>query len=219
VDSPQRIVRRANVDDLPALKLLWQRAHLQVLDLEKHLTEFQLVATPECDLIGAVALHIEGKNGRLHSEAFTRSDQADEARTFLWQRIQNLAHNHGLLRLWTVESSPFWHRAGFVQADTTLLEKLPKTFGDPHARWFTLPLRDDHAHTLSVEKEFELFQLSQRTQTEQVLTQARRLKALAYLLTLVVAAIALTGIFFLLFKANRNQPARAPDQILPAPSP
>jgi N-acetylglutamate synthase-like GNAT family acetyltransferase len=212
VDAPQRIVRRANVDDLPGLKLLWERARLQVLDLEKHLTEFQLVATPACDLIGVIALHVDSKQGRMHSEAFTHPDEADEARPFLWERIQNLARNHGLTRLWTLEASPFWHQAGFIEADTHLLEKLPAGFGDRHSRWFTLALRDDNAQAISIEKEFELFQQTQRTNTEQVLTQARRLKAVAYLLTLVVAAIALAGLFFVLFKSNPRQLPRGPER-------
>jgi N-acetylglutamate synthase-like GNAT family acetyltransferase len=194
------------------LKLLWERARFQVLDLEKHLTEFQLVTTPECDLIGVIALHVEGKQGRLHSEAFTHPDQGDAARPFLWERIQNLARNHGLARLWTLEASPFWHQAGFIEADKHLLEKLPAGFGDRHSRWFTLALRDDHAQAISIEKEFELFQQAQRTGTEQVLAQARRLKALAYLLTLVVATIALAGLFFVLFKSNPKPPPRGTER-------
>lgn len=208
MDSPQRIVRRANVDDLPGLKLLWEHAHLQVLDIEKHLTEFQLVATPESDLVGVVALQVDGKHGRIHSEAFTRPEYADDARPLLWERIQNLARNHGLIRLWTLEASPFWHHLGFELADRPTLEKLPAKFGDRKHRWFTLALRDESAQALSIEKEFELFQQSQRTDTERVLTQARRLKAVALLLTLVVAGIALAGLFFLLLKSPRNPPPR-----------
>ncbi len=212
MDSPLRIVRRANVDDLPALKLLWERARLQVLDLEKHLTEFQLVATPGCDLIGVLALHVEGKQGRMHSEAFTHPDEADEARPFLWERIQNLARNHGLTRLWTLEASPFWHQAGFVEADSHLLEKLPASFGDRRSRWVTLALRDDNAQVLSIEKEFELFQQTQRVNTEQVFARARRLKAIAYLLTLVVGTIALAGLVFVLLKSNPKQPPRGTER-------
>jgi len=148
----------------------------------------------------------------MHSEAFTHPDEADEARPFLWERIQNLARNHGLTRLWTLEASPFWHQAGFVEADNHLLEKLPGAFGDRHSRWFTLALRDDHAQAISIEKEFALFQQAQRTSTEQVLAQARRLKALAYLLTLVVATIALAGLVFVLLKSNPKQPPRGTER-------
>jgi hypothetical protein len=206
VDAPDPIVRRANVDDLPGLRLLWERAHFQVLDIEKHLTEFQLAATPDGDLLGAIALQIQGKHGRLHGEAFTHPEQADDTRPWLWQRLQVLARNHGLNRLWTLEGSPFWHQAGFVDANPETLKKLPANFGDPHHRWFTLALREDSAHAISVEKEFELFQLSQRADTEQVFAQARRLKAIAYLLTLIVASIALTGLFWLVFKTKRPSP-------------
>jgi N-acetylglutamate synthase-like GNAT family acetyltransferase len=213
VDAPDPVVRRANVDDLPGLRLLWERARLQVLDVEKHLTEFQLAVTPDGDLLGAVALRIHGKQGHLHSEAFSHPEQADNVRPWLWQRLQILTRNHGLTRLWTLEGSPFWHQAGFIEADPELLKKLPANFGNPHNRWLTLALREENAHSISIEKEFEIFQQSQRAATEQVFAQARRLKALAYLLTLVVASIALAGLFFLVFKTKHPTPPPAPDPV------
>ena len=76
MNEPQYNLRRATVDDLPGLKLLWERARLQVLDLEKRLTDFQLVVSDADDLIGAIGLHIEGKQGHVHSEAFAQPEQA-----------------------------------------------------------------------------------------------------------------------------------------------
>ena len=54
MNFPAYTMRRATVDDLGGLKLLWERARFQVLDLEKRLTEFQLVVSNEGDLIGAI---------------------------------------------------------------------------------------------------------------------------------------------------------------------
>src|SRR2546426_9675403 len=116
MSEPQYSLRRATVDDLPGLKVLWERARLQVLDLEKRLTEFQLVVSDAGDLIGALGLHIEGKQGKLHSEAFSQPDQQDQFRPRLWERVQTVSRNHGLVRLWTQELSPFWHQAGFADA-------------------------------------------------------------------------------------------------------
>jgi N-acetylglutamate synthase-like GNAT family acetyltransferase len=215
VNSSERIVRRANVDDLPGLKLLWERAHLQVLDLEKRLTEFQLVATSDGDLMGVIALQIEGKLGRLYGEAFTHPEQADDARPWLWQRLQTLARNHGLVRLWTLEAAPFWHHSGFTKPDPEQLKKLPDSFGDRHSHWLTLALREDSAQALSIEKEFEIFQQSQRANTEQVLAQARKLKTLAYVLTFIVTLIAFVGLFFVFFKTARPQPPPVLDQFPP----
>jgi N-acetylglutamate synthase-like GNAT family acetyltransferase len=215
VNPTERIVRRANVDDLTGLRLLWERAHLQVLDLEKRLTEFQLVSTPGGDLIGVIALHIDGKLGRLYGEAFTHPEQADDARPWLWERLQTLARNHGLVRLWTLEAAPFWHHAGFTKADPEQLRKLPESFGDRHSHWLTLALREESVQAISIEKEFEIFQQSQRAQTEQVLAQARRLKLLAYVVTFVVAIIALVGLFFVFSKTSQSTPSRAPNRMPP----
>jgi N-acetylglutamate synthase-like GNAT family acetyltransferase len=214
VDAPEPVVRRANVDDLPGLKLLWERAHFQILDVEKHLTEFQIAATPTDDLLGAIALQINGKQGRLHSEAFVQPERADDARPYLWQRIQILARNHGLTRLWTLESSPFWHQSGFAEADADLLKKFPAGFGDPHAHWFTLALREESSKAISIEQEFELFQQSQRAGTEQVFAQARRVKAIAYLLTAIISVIVLVGLFFVFLRTTRSASPSPP----PAPA-
>ncbi len=204
MDFPECTVRRANVDDLPGLKLLWERAHLQVLDLEKHLTDFQLAATSDGDLLGAVALQIDGKLGRLHSEAFTRPELADFARPWLWQRIQTLARNHGLQRLWTREKSPFWHQAGFIEPDLKLAKSIPSSFGNPHTHWLTLALREDNALSIAIAREFELFQQTQRANTESVLARARRMKIVANLLALLITAMAVAGLILVFSKFHRN---------------
>src|SRR5256885_17260457 len=66
---------------------------LQVLDLEKRLTEFQLIVSDESDLLGAIGLHVEGKQGQLHSEAFTQPEQEDRFRAQLWERMQIVARS------------------------------------------------------------------------------------------------------------------------------
>lgn len=180
MDPAQCVVRRANVDDLAGLKLLWERAGLQVLDVERHLTEFQLIASLEGDLIGAVALRHEGKQGWLHSEAFVQPEHEDAFRPLLWQRVQNLARNHGLVRIWTLEEAPFWHREGFVPADQELVKKLPRSFGSSQHHWRVLVLHDEVVDKVSLEHEFEMFQQASRASMEDVIGQARRLRSWAY---------------------------------------
>ena len=51
--------------------------------------------------------------GASHSEAFTDFAIADTARELLWNRIQTLASNHGILRVWTTEKTLFWRRSGY----------------------------------------------------------------------------------------------------------
>jgi hypothetical protein len=208
MNENERVVRRANVDDLSGLRILWERAHLQVLDVEKRLTEFQLIASVEGDLIGAVALHIDRKQGAIHSEAFLRPEDAGEARPLLWERLQSLARNHGLIRLWTRETAPFWSEAGFVEPSPEVQATLPEGLAGGPGRWLTLGLRDESVSTISVEKEFELFQQAQRASTEELIAQAKRLKIIVVsLLLLLVMAAMLAAVWFVV---KQDRPGRDP---------
>ena len=208
MNEPQYNLRRATVDDLPGLKILWERARLQVLDLEKRLTDFQLVVSDAGDLIGAIGLHIEGKQGQVHSEAFAQPDQDAKFREQIWERIQVLARNHGLVRLWTREGARFWQQqVGFAEASAELAGKLPASFGDAAGRWLMLQLREENLSVLSIEREFELFQVSQKQETEKLMQLGRTLK----LITVVVLGVALLiGGFFVVKLVIRNPSLLSP---------
>jgi len=62
-------IRRATVDDLPALKSLWVVAQLPADELEKRLTEFQIV-TANGNFAGAVAVQIARQHLRFYAEDF-----------------------------------------------------------------------------------------------------------------------------------------------------
>ena len=196
MNEPQYHLRRATVDDLPGLKILWERARLQVLDLEKRLTDFQLLASDAGDLIGAIGLHIEGKQGQVHSEAFAQPEQDALFRDQVWERIQVVARNHGLVRLWTREAAPFWQQqAGFAEASAELVEKLPASFGDAPGRWLMLQFREEHLAALSLEREFELFQAGQKQETEKLMQLGRKLKIITMC---SLGVVLLIGFIFLL---------------------
>ena len=137
-------IRRATVDDLPALRSLWLAAQLPADELESRLTEFQVV---EADGVfaGALGLQILRQHARLHSEDYADFSVADAARELFWQRIQNLAANHGVFRVWTQETSPFWTRWGFQPANAETLERLPEEWKHLEARWLTLELKNEDA--------------------------------------------------------------------------
>jgi N-acetylglutamate synthase-like GNAT family acetyltransferase len=208
VNEPQYNLRRATVDDLPGLKILWERSRLQVLDLEKRLTDFQLVVSGADDLIGAIGLHIEGKQGHVHSEAFAQPEQDANFREHVWERIQVLARNHGLVRLWTREAAPFWQQqAGFAEVSAELLGKLPASFGDAPGRWLMLRLREENLAVLTLEREFELFQVSQKQETEKLMQLGRTLK----FITVVLLGVALLiGGFFLVKLVIKNPSLLSP---------
>jgi N-acetylglutamate synthase-like GNAT family acetyltransferase len=198
VDPANLQIRRANVDDLPSLKGLWSVARLPVLDLEKHLTEFQILTRQDGVILGAVAMRMAGGQGLLHSEAFYTPEHQDSYRPQLWERLQVLARNHGLTRVWTQEQSPFWHQAGFVPATATELKKFPPAFGDPRHPWTTLQLREEQLLNATLEREFELFQTSQREGAERMMRQAKTLKWIAALIAIgffIAAFILLFTVF------------------------
>ena len=48
---PNHRVRRATLDDLPALKPLWESMRFSVEDLEKRLTEFQVAENAQGEIV------------------------------------------------------------------------------------------------------------------------------------------------------------------------
>lgn len=194
MSSPEYTLRRATVDDLVGLKILWDRAHLQVLDLEKRLTEFQIAVSDTGDLMGAIGLQLDSKQGKIHSEALAQPENQDYFRQLFWERLQIVARNHGLVRLWTEEASPFWTQREFQPADPELIAKrLPAGFGDPTKPWQTLQLREESATAISLEHEFDLFQAAQKESADRLMRQAGMLKTFAY--TLLTVAVVVCGYF------------------------
>jgi len=181
--------RRATVDDLPTLKSLWGTMNYSVLELEKHLTEFQVVTDETGQLVGGIGFQMIGKHARLHSEAYGDFGLADYARPALWQRINTLATNHGLARLWTLEKSPFWSRNGFIAAKEDDFTHMPGAWDRFETGWLTLKLKDEEA-VASLDKEFALFVESEKRSREDTLAKTRMLKTFfLILLTLFVIAI------------------------------
>lgn len=195
MSSPNYRVRRATVDDLPILQSLWAAMHLPVNELERRPTEFQVVESEDGALLGAVGMEISGQTGRIHSESFHDFALADVLRQHFWERLQSLATNHGLARLWTRETAPFWSGNGFHPPDANEIKKLPATWGMEPTGWITLRLRDEEALEMALEKEFTKFKLEEKRQTDKMLRRGKILSfigtALATLLFIGVATFAL----------------------------
>jgi len=191
--------RRATTDDLGALVALWQTAQLPVLELEKHFTEFQVAIDQNGRLSAAIGMQVIGHEGRIHSEAYIDFAETDSIRPLLWQRLQTLAHNLGLFRLWTIEPAPYWKKeVGFVDADSAKLEKLPTAFGSRDQEWMTLQLKEETAAPEHLEKEFAMFKEAQRAETERMFQQAKMLKILATLLAALLLFFVVAGGIYLL---------------------
>ena len=202
--TPQYHSRRATLEDLPELRSLWHNAHLDLNDLEKRFTEFQLVTSAEGNIVGALGLQIHKQHGLIHSETFIAPEIATEVRPLLWQRILTVAKNNGLLRLWVLPIASFYREQGFTDVDAALRAKLPEPFGNPAADWVSLKLKDEN-QVANVEREFELFAMTQKQESERLMSQAQAFKVIAYgLLFVVLGAIAALA-FFLSRLRNRNR--------------
>jgi N-acetylglutamate synthase-like GNAT family acetyltransferase len=182
VSSSKYRVRRATLDDIGQLTAIWESMQYPIQDLAKRVTEFQVAEDVNGAVLGGVGLHIVERQGLIHSEAFSDFALADPLRQLLWDRVNNVATNQGLLRLWTQEGAPFWNHCGLVMADEEALEALPPAWRGPTSPWLTLKLRDNVETVISADKEFALFMQSEKQRTEQVFQRAKTIKNIATLL-------------------------------------
>ena len=206
MSTPTLPVRRATVDDIPKLVPLWRQENLPAQDLEGRFKEFQVIENGSGGIAGAIGLQVSGPEGRLHSEAFEDFGQADALRGALWERVRTVAQNHGLVRVWTQFTSPYWRSTGFDYASNELLTKLPINFGADRTPWTYVQLRAE-TPPVSLEKEFALFREAEREQTEKMMRQARVLKIVASVIAIAVFGLVITwAIMF--FKVQKQLPGR-----------
>ncbi len=203
--EPSRpLVRRATLEDLPVLQALWDVSRLPGLELEKHLTEFQLALRPDGVVLTTIALRVAGAQGWLHSEAGYQAKPPAEYRSALWERVHILARNHGLVRLWMKgEPAAFWQAAGFRPATADELQKLPAAWRAEPALWHTLALKSEALMSTAVAEQFERLHFEENQAAERLRRQAERLKWLA---GLVAVAFFLGAIWLaaLVFRAVRH---------------
>jgi N-acetylglutamate synthase-like GNAT family acetyltransferase len=194
VDTSKFQLRRATSDDLRALVAVWREVGLAPADLEPSFTEFQLVVGPEGELAAAIALKIHQGNGLLHSECLPDFSLAERLRPLLWQRILQVATNHGLNRIWTQESAPFWKQLEFVQPDGGQIAALPDAFRIKAGAWQVLPLKSEE-DLKRVDREFEVFLQRGRAKAEEMKSQGRLLYWIAILIALSLFVFVLIGAF------------------------
>lgn len=201
----QHRVRRATQDDHESLKALWSLMRLPVDALGKQLTEFQVAESADGRVVGALGIQIAGQQGRLHSESYLDFAIADELRLLLMERLRSLASNHGVLRLWTLEQSPFWTRQGFHPASAEELKKLPEAWAGLGAGWLTLQLKDEAA-IISMEKELAFFMETEKQRTAQILQRVQTLKTAAMWVAMVLGIFVLGAAIYLLLKNPKMLP-------------
>ena len=196
-------VRRATIEDLPALNALWKTMDFGLLELEKRLTEFQVAVDSNGSIAGAVGYQMQGKQALIHSEAFTDFSLADMLRPLLWERLKMLAANHGTVRVWSQEDARFWAQETLTKPDADELEKLPANWAAQSGGWRTLKLREDVEEVLSLDQEFAMFVEAERERSRSALNQAKVLKTIATVIALILGLIVIVGVGLMLMHKHR----------------
>ena len=192
-------VRRATLDDLGALKPLWESMRFNVEDLEKHLTEFQVAENAQGEVVGAIGFRMNGRHGCIHGESYADYSVADIARPLFGERLQVLSANHGIVRLWTQEDAPYWGREGFQPADEETLKRLPAAWLNENLSWLTLQLKSEEAF-VSMEKELAVFMQAEKARTTKMQEHARIIKFLATTAAIIFGVFVIGALIFLMRK-------------------
>lgn len=195
-------IRRATVDDLDALRAIWISMRLPADNLEKRLKEFQIVENTDGQIFGAIGIWFWGQYALLHSEGFSDFSIADEARQLFWERIQTLAANHGVFRIWTLEHSPFWTRWGFQPANAEILPRLPEQWKISDGKWFTLQLKDEDAVADALKNKFADFMAGEKIQTARVHEKAKTIKTIITVIGFGIFFICVAIAIYLLTQRN-----------------
>jgi N-acetylglutamate synthase-like GNAT family acetyltransferase len=201
-DSAQFSIRRATTDDRESLKSLWRSMLLPADELEKRLTEFQVAETADGRLLGAIGIQIVRQHARLHSESYLDFARTDEARQLFWNRMQTLASNHGVFRVWTQESSPFWSQLGFRSANAAKLAELPPEWQLAKGEWFMLQLKDEQAIVNALDKDFADFMSMERRHTERTYEQARTLRTIITVIGFTIGILCFILVGYMLIHRN-----------------
>ncbi len=192
-------IRRATVDDRSTLKSLWASMRMSPDELEKRLTEFQVVENPDGEVVGAIGIQFSKQHALLHSEGYSDFSVADKARQLFWERVQTLAANLGVFRVWTQERSPFWKSYGFQPPTAEVLNRLPAEWKNEFdGIWLTLQLKDEEIITAAIEKQFAGFMATEKKDTDRVMEKARTIKTVITILGFAIGIICL-GIAAYLF--------------------
>lgn len=176
--TPQTLrIRRATVDDRAALDAIWSAMRLPADELEKRLTEFQVVENHDGEVVGAIGIQFSKQHALLHSEGYSDFAVADAARQLFWERIQTLAANLGVFRVWTQERSPFWKSFGFQPPTAEILARLPQEWRNEFTGgWLTHQLKNEEVITAALEQQFAGFMAGEKKETDRLAQKARNLR-------------------------------------------
>jgi N-acetylglutamate synthase-like GNAT family acetyltransferase len=196
-------IRRATVDDRDALKNLWASMRLLPDELEKRLTEFQVVENSDGEVIGAIGIQFSKQHALLHNEGYSDFGVADAARQLFWERIQTLASHNGIFRVWTQERSPFWKNFGFQPPTVEVLARLPSEWKNEFdGGWLTFQLKNEEVIAAALEKKFTPFMAGEKSETQKISEKAKTINTIITVVGFAIGILCI-GIAIYLF-VHRN---------------
>jgi N-acetylglutamate synthase-like GNAT family acetyltransferase len=199
-------IRRATVDDFAALKTIWASMRLPADELEKRLTEFQVVENSGGEVVGAIGIQFSKQHALLHSEGYSDFGVADAARNLFWTRIQTLAANHGVFRIWTQERSPFWKSFGFQPPTTEVLARLPDAWKNEFdGGWLTLQLKNEEVIAAALEKNFVPFMAEEKIGTKRISEKAKTINTVITVAGFAIGIICFGVAIYLFVHRNSFQ--------------
>lgn len=207
MNPPVLRVRRATVDDLELLKTLWASMRLSPDELEPRLTEFQVVENHENQVLGAIGIQIVKQHALLHSEGYTDFGVADTARSLFWERVQTLAANHGVFRIWTQERSPFWKSFGFQPPNNEILPRLPEAWKNEfEGGWLTFQLKNEDVINAAIEKHFVSFMAAEKLENDRVSERVRTINTVIVIVGFSVGILSIGFAVYLFVHRNPFAP-------------
>ncbi len=171
-------------------------------DLEKQLKEFQVVEGSDGTVLGAIGVRLARQHALLFGEGFSDFSVADDARQLFWRRCEALAANHGVFRVWTQETSPFWTRWGFQPAPGEILARLPDEWRADGGSWFTLELKNEEAVNEALKTKFAGFMDAEKEQTARVAEKARLLRGIVITVGFTIGVLSIGTAIYLFIHRN-----------------
>jgi N-acetylglutamate synthase-like GNAT family acetyltransferase len=203
MNSASLRVRRATVDDFAALKMIWAAMRLSPDELEKRLTEFQVVENFDGEVVGAIGIQFSKQHALLHSEGYSDFSMADTARQLFWERIQTLASHNGIFRVWTQERSPFWKSFGFQPPNVETLARLPEEWKNEFdGGWLTFQLKNEEVIAAALEKNFAPFMAEEKNETRKISEKVKTINTIITIAGFTIGILCI-GIAIFLF-VHRN---------------
>jgi hypothetical protein len=217
---PVHTVRRANINDLAALRTIWSEERFPVGELERRFTEFQVIEAVDGKVIAALALQIQGKEGHVHSEAIAQPEHAELARQVLWDRLKKVAINHGLVRVWTHATHTHWQQEEFSTPTEEQQGKRPAQFGESTAGWLVLQLKEESAQAISLEHELAMFREAQKAESQEFQQRAQKMRLIATVVAfLFLACVLVGGFYWFQYYKDPEKYKKREDLTVPAPPP